>query len=75
MLRRLLTTDAVPTTPLPPLQYRIFKKIVDSQTTAAPPAGSGSETDDVVWADMRRDAEMECRKASCWNEGIVWILT
>ena len=34
---------------------------MDSQTTAAPPAGAG-ETDDVVWADMRRDAEIECRK-------------
>jgi hypothetical protein len=43
---------------------------VDSQTTAAPPAGSAAETDDVVWADMRRDAEMECRKVICFFCGV-----
>ncbi|TFJ81602.1 hypothetical protein NSK_006853 [Nannochloropsis salina CCMP1776] len=44
---------------------RIFKKIVDSQTTAAVPlhlGGRGREEEDVIWGEMKRDAEMECRK-------------
>ena len=38
---------------------KIFHKIVDSQTTAAAVV---VDTNDVVWNDMRMDAEMECRK-------------
>ncbi|KAM3569463.1 hypothetical protein VYU27_008444 [Nannochloropsis oceanica] len=43
---------------------KIFKKIVDSQTTAAVRLMGRREggEDDLIWNDMRRDAEMECRK-------------
>ena len=39
---------------------RIFRRMMDVQTTAA----ANVDSDDIVWSDMRRDAEMECRKVS-----------
>lgn len=40
---------------------KIFRRMMDVQTTAA----ANVDSDDIVWSDMRRDAEMECRKVSC----------
>lgn len=37
----------------------IFRKIVASQRTAAL---AGVDTQDMIWNEMRKDAEMECRK-------------
>ena len=39
---------------------KIFRRMMDVQTTAA----ANVDSDDPVWSDMRRDAEMECRKVS-----------
>lgn len=37
----------------------IFRKIVASQRTASV---AGVDTQDMIWNEMRKDAEMECRK-------------